>query len=104
MNSCLNYKQLFFFKRLLSGIICFTFALTGIFPGQSVAQSIFNLPAPGTIIGLSQPFTPPLVRGITLYPDNPLKFDFIVDVGDDNLQGDAFQQESMKLIKCNPNT
>ncbi len=92
-------KKLKFIKRLISGFIGFAFLTTTICPGQVVAQSVFNLPAPGAVVTFSQPFTPPLVRGITLYPDNPLKFDFIVDVGDDHLQGDAFQKESMKLIK-----
>ena len=97
--SYLNTKQLTFLRRFLSGIVGFSFLVTTIFPSQAVAQTVFNLPTPGTVVTFSQPFTPPLVRGITLYPDNPLKFDFIVDVGDDHLAGNAFQKESMKLIK-----
>lgn len=67
-------------------------------PSVSLAQSV---PAPilQTPISLTESFTPALIRGITIHPDNPLKFDFIVDVGDDHLQGDVFQKESMKLIK-----
>ena len=81
------------FKRLTSGLIAVTLFVTTLYPPSSFAQ-ILSVP-----ITLSQPFTPSLVRGITLYSDNPLKFDFIVDAGDDHLEGDAFQEESMKLIK-----
>ncbi len=87
----------FYVKKGLSLLILGVFFLNSIIP-SSYAQTIFSLPTPGTVT-FSPPFTPPLVRGITLYPDHPLKFDFIVDVGDDHLAGDAFQKESMKLIK-----
>ncbi len=43
-------------------------------------------------------YNPPIITGMTLDPQNPLKFDFIIDSGDDNLQGEAFKQESQKMI------
>ncbi len=89
------HKKFNFAKRLVCLVTLFAFLATSVCPSYAVAQT---LPAP-TPIGLSQPFTPPLVRGITLHPENPLKFDFIIDVGDNHLAGDAFQKESMKLIK-----
>lgn len=36
---------------------------------------------------------------MTIYPDNPLKFDFIVDMGNEPLNDDAFEKEAMKLIR-----
>src|SRR3990167_2645719 len=65
----------------------------------SYAQSILNLPAPGTMVSMSSTFAPPIIKGLTLYPDNPLRFDFIVDTGDNNLEGKEFEVESTKLIK-----
>ena len=62
------------------------------------AQSVANLPAPGTMLTLSPIYTPAIVEGITIYPDNPLQFDFIIDIGDDNLQGEALRKETEKLI------
>ncbi len=44
-------------------------------------------------------FTPIIVRGLTLHPENPLRFDFIVDTGDENLDDEEFKEESEKLIK-----
>ncbi|MCK5012361.1 MAG: LysM peptidoglycan-binding domain-containing protein [Candidatus Omnitrophica bacterium] len=69
-------------------------------PVAGYAQSInlLNLPIPGTMVGLSPVFNPAIVAGIKIYPENPLQFDFIIDIGDDQLQGEALRQESQKLI------
>ena len=80
------------------------FSFTTVFPpGMSIAQvmpnSILNLPSIGSMVSLSSPFTPTIVKGLTIYPDNPLQFDFIVDKGDDNLEGENLRSESKKLIK-----
>ncbi|MBF0522556.1 MAG: pantetheine-phosphate adenylyltransferase [Candidatus Omnitrophica bacterium] len=86
-------------QRWLCGIIGLTFFITTISPTQALAQTVFHSPASGERVTFSQPFTPPLVRGLTIDPNNPLKFDFIIGVGDEGLSEDAFQKESMKLIK-----
>ncbi|MDO8580134.1 MAG: hypothetical protein Q7S13_01475 [Candidatus Omnitrophota bacterium] len=39
-----------------------------------------------------------MITGMTIHPENPLQFDFIVDIGDDHLQGEALKQESQKMI------
>lgn len=44
-------------------------------------------------------FVPTMLRGIRVYPNEPLKFDFIVDKGDAALQDQAFKNEAEKLIK-----
>ena len=99
MRTLNQHNESNFSRRLWSGIVSFIFWATTIFPIPVIAQNVANLPVPGTPVTFSPSFTPPLVRGITLYPDNPLKFDFIIDIGDDHLQGKAFQNESMRLIK-----
>jgi len=69
-------------------------------PSAVYAQSsnFLNLPTPGTMVFTSPAFNPAIVTGIKIYPDNPLQFDFIIDIGDDQLQGEALRQESQKLI------
>jgi len=86
--------------RLIACFVTIIFTL-GVFlpPNLVSAQSLLDLPAPGSMVSLSPAFNPPIVRGITLYLDNPLKFDFIIDSGDENLQGEALQEETKKLIK-----
>jgi len=87
-------------RKLTSLVVIGVFSITLIFPSYLVqAQSVFNLPAPGTMVSTSQAFNPAIVQGITLYPDNPLKFDFIIDPGDDKLEGKNFRKEANKLIK-----
>ncbi len=61
--------------------------------------SVLNLPVPGTFVFQSDNFQPALVKGLTIHPENPLLFDFIVNTGDTGLQGDDLKVESNKLIK-----
>ena len=44
-------------------------------------------------------YTPAMVKGLTIHPENPLKFDFIIDQGDDHFDGQAKHDEYQKLIK-----
>jgi len=63
------------------------------------AEAIVGLPTLGARIGLSSSYNPLLLRGVTLFPKNPLAFDFIMDTGDTNLSPEALKDESTKLIK-----
>ena len=40
------------------------------------------LPKPGMMVFLSPDFTPAHLKGITIHPENALKFDFIIQRGD----------------------
>ena len=92
-----KYNRLF--RRTTALFITVIFIVTMIIPTQSVhAQSTLSLPQPGTMVMLSASYTSPIVTGITFYPDNPLKFDFLIHQGDDLLEGDEFQEEAQKLI------
>jgi len=100
MNIYIKRKRSLITYRVFSALIALTFVFSSIIPPQKAySQSIVNLPAPGTMIPISISFNPAIVKGITLYPNNPLKFDFIVDPGDDNLQGEVLKDEAIKLIK-----
>ncbi len=79
--------------------IVFFFAVNSVCPNQALAQSMSGLPAPGTMVSLSPAFTPAILRGIRVYPDNALKFDFIVDSGDTGLKGPELKDVSERLIK-----
>ncbi|MBF0595732.1 MAG: hypothetical protein HQL22_12310, partial [Candidatus Omnitrophica bacterium] len=56
-------------------------------------------PVPGTMVGLSQPFNPPVFKGITVYPENPFKFDFILDKGNPVTTNDTLEDTSRRLVK-----
>ncbi len=61
--------------------------------------TILNLPQPGTMVPATSAYNPAIIRGMTILPDQPLEFDFIVDTGDDHLSGEDLSAESTKLIK-----
>lgn len=93
-----------FVRRVTSLLMLVVFSATTILmPAKASAQSVgisgVNLPAVGTMLGLSESFHPAIIRGMTVYPQNPLQFDFIVDTGDKSLKGEPLKEESQKMIK-----
>jgi len=87
--------------RIISLIITITFCSTFITPVPSYAQAVFlsELPAPGIMLPMSPGYTPALIRGLTILPDNPLEFDFIIDRGESGLDDEAIRGESLKMVK-----
>lgn len=84
-----------FFSSLLAAIFSISFAL----PAPVYAQYVSNLPKPGEMVTLSAKFEPTVLKGITLNPANPLQFDFIVDRGEDLLDGESLKAETERLLK-----
>ena len=78
-------------------LLCFS--LTTAIGEEPVYAQDLILPAPGTMVRLSEQFDPPILRGIKIHTDNPLKFDFILDRGNDWLSRNQIKAESAKLIK-----
>ncbi|MCK5581355.1 MAG: UDP-3-O-acyl-N-acetylglucosamine deacetylase [Candidatus Omnitrophica bacterium] len=88
--------------RIIAAFVCFAFFFTCILPpGQSYAQDIkyLNLPTPGTMVRPSNAFVPVLLKGMTIHPEDPFQFDFIVDSGNTNLKEDELKIESERLVK-----
>ena len=91
------------FKKFLNIVLICAFLATTLMPIPK-ASAALGLPAPGTMVNLSPAFQPVLIKGLKVYPENPFKFDFIVDTGDSPSfvkEGDrgSLKQESTKLIK-----
>jgi CheY-like chemotaxis protein len=88
------------FNGFLSVVILSYFILP---PGLSYAQVVsfpmMNLPAAGTMVNVSEKYTPLILQGIVLDPENPLKLKFIVDTGDSGLEGESLNKEALKVIK-----
>ena len=88
------------------------FLLNTVAPVPARADELV-LPAPGKMLYLTEPQTPPTLRGLTIHPENPLRFDFIVDKGSSPLSsqgnsppllykegaGGSSKDEYTKLIK-----
>ncbi len=93
MRSSIRHSRMF-----LSGIqiLCFILNLFGPLPIAKADELL--LPKPGAMVTISSAFSPAIITGMTIHPNNPLQFDFIVDMGDNHLQGEALKKESQKLI------
>ncbi|MFC1510057.1 hypothetical protein ACFL49_00135 [Candidatus Omnitrophota bacterium] len=89
--------------RIFSAFLCFTFMSTCVLPPQSVQAQILptllNLPVPGTVVPLSAGYMPAMITGVTIHPDNPLRFDFIVDKGETGIEGQDLRVEGKRLVK-----
>jgi hypothetical protein len=88
----------------LSILTLFSFLITGIMGPRPLYAQDFYLPAPGVMVHLSPEFDPPVLTGIKVHPDNPLRFDFILDQGDSpsliqEANREILKQEAAKLIK-----
>ena len=86
-------------KKTLSILILLCFLFTSIVGPNPVFAQDIRLPEPGVMVPLSPEFNPPILKGIKVHPDNPLRFEFILDSGDSKLSNDALKDESSKLIK-----
>lgn len=97
-------RKIGIFSRCVTWSVLIAFAISLMMPAQVVfAQvrpaTILNLPVPGAMVPATAVYQPAIIRGLTIFPDNPFEFDFIVDTGDDHLSGDALSTESTRLIK-----
>lgn len=104
MNTYLSKQQKrSFIYRIFSTFLSFTFIFSLIFPPQvanaQMVQQVFNLPAPGMMLAPSNAYQPTIIHALTIDPDNPFRFTFIVAKGDANLQGEEFKEETKELIK-----
>ena len=81
--------------------ICFLLSMVLFFTpiAQAYPQTVLNLPQPGVMVMPTENFVPLLVKGVKVYADDALKFDFIVDTGNTDFEQDELKKESESLIK-----
>ncbi len=88
------------FLRVLSSILLLIFSVSVILPLDVAQAQIFQqLPLPGVMVTPTTGYVPALIRGIEIYPHNPLAFNFIVDSGHSGLEGEALNEETLRLVK-----
>ncbi len=85
-------------QRIISFILVVNLILGSSFV---YAQSTFieALPKPGAMVLTSEAFTPILIKGLIVYPDQPLNFDFIIDSGNDSTDPVVINEQSQKITK-----
>jgi len=97
----ISYKRkVSFVYRIISCFVAFTFAFTTILsPAYAQSINLLNLPIPGTMVAPTPAFVPVLLKGMTIHPEDPLRFDFIVDSGHTGFTLEEVRIESQKLVK-----
>ena len=87
--------------RIINIFVIVIYTITILFTSRCLAwqTNAFNLPAPGTIVNPSLEFTPLLLKGMTIYPDDPLRINFILDSGNTALSEEELDYESKKLVE-----
>ncbi len=79
-------------------IVAVTFLATSLGITQVRANELV-LPAPGVMVPLSDALKAAKLKGIKVHPDNPFKFDFILDRGQDNSSDETLKATTTNLIK-----
>ncbi|MCR4337042.1 MAG: hypothetical protein NUV91_04465, partial [Candidatus Omnitrophica bacterium] len=87
------------FRKFVSSFVVLSFLFTFLIPANSVLAQGVALPTPGTLVPPSTSFEPIIIKGIRIHPENPLKFNFIVDPGDTQANEARLREEGLKLIK-----
>lgn len=68
-------------------------------PKPTYASALPYMPVPTQLIDLSPHTDLPVVRGLQIHPEEPFKFDFIIEEGDGEFNTESFAAESERLIK-----
>ncbi|MCA9401691.1 MAG: hypothetical protein KC713_08690, partial [Candidatus Omnitrophica bacterium] len=72
---------------------------TVLFPQTARAQSVVSMPLPGVMVPASAAYQPLHFKGMTVHPENPLQFDFLVDSGDATFSKEEKAEEVQKLAR-----
>ncbi|MCR4337325.1 MAG: AarF/UbiB family protein [Candidatus Omnitrophica bacterium] len=90
-------------KRPIVGLILLAFLIETVFPwnlrAQTIPSNTPSLPPVGSMVGVSEIHHPAVLKGLKIFPENPLRFDFLIDTGESKLEDEAFSQEANKLIR-----
>ena len=93
-------------KKLISIFTLLAFLTTGQIGTIPVYAQDIHLPAPGQMVHLSPAYNPPILKGIKVHPNNPFRFEFILDQGSFEAERESIpakknflKSESAKLIK-----
>ncbi len=78
-------------------LVLVTFFVTSL--PLSYAQNMAFMHAPGSMVSLSGNFAAPSLKGIKVYPENPFRFDFLLDQGSSGEPSEHLKAESARLVR-----
>lgn len=85
--------------RALVVLVLTAFLVTSIPPVPGFAQVMRHTPSTSFMLQPTTAFNPLTLTGIQLVPENPLRFDFLMDQGNSNLNSKDLREESVRLVK-----
>ncbi|MBF0594070.1 MAG: glycogen/starch synthase, partial [Candidatus Omnitrophica bacterium] len=85
-------------KKIISLFLVLILSFNPVLTRADMLVTSLQLPVPGVMVNPSETFSPALLRGLVVHPDKPLQFDFIVDHGENQLNGEALTAESQSLV------
>ncbi len=89
-------------RNITSIAVLSSFILSCVMPSQGYAQALPGtafMPEPGAMVQASAAFVPAILKGMKVYPRDPLRFDFLIDTGNSALAADGLEKESSKLVR-----
>lgn len=86
-------------RKMIVYIVLCAFMIQAVVPLSVCAQAVMAMPKPGSMIGLSPVFHPPLLRGMVVDPEKPFNFNFIIAQGDASLPNADKKALYQNLIK-----
>ncbi len=93
----MNLKRPFFHFFLLT-----SFLISSILPANRLfafENATLNLPAPGSMVVVSQPLVPVMLKGLHINPKDPLVLDFLVSKGDVAIEKGKYSKEIEQLAR-----
>lgn len=100
MNELGKYSQrkMSIWQRLVSVWLIMCVGLAPV-SGHAVEPVVAQLPAPGTMVALSNAHVPVLARGMTVHPEQPLRFDFIFDSGNVSSSAEDIKDDADRIVR-----
>ena len=90
-------------RKVVSMVILTAFISTSVKSpvyAQAASESQMPwMPKPGVMVRLGPEFAPSQLTGMSIHPDNALQFDFLINKGNQILEGDQKKEEYKKLVK-----
>jgi len=82
-------------RKLFASLLLLSFT----FSNFTYSANIAYLPPTGALVTTSNSFTPVILKGVTVNPDNPFQLSFLLDEGNTNFNEAQLKQESDILIR-----
>lgn len=97
-----NRQKFSIFQKIIANSMLVIFFYQSLFMSPVQAQLIasqLSLPIPGQMVTASPVYVPLMLTGLRINPEDPLRFDFIIDTGNSDLNDADFSEESKRLVR-----